>query len=87
MPLGSEAIAAQIFFGGDDGVGRPLRAGISPRAAQLGDAVSTLNDVQCGDLVKLLWRDGDGLWRVSLDLGRAGARFARLGRQRLGDRL
>lgn len=24
LPLGSEAMAAQIFFGGDDGVGRPF---------------------------------------------------------------
>jgi hypothetical protein len=30
MPLGSEAIAAQIFFGGDDGVGRPFIIGQLP---------------------------------------------------------
>ena len=34
LPLGSEAIAAQIFFGGDDRVGRPFVSGQVPDQPQ-----------------------------------------------------
>jgi hypothetical protein len=34
MPLRSEAIASQIFFGGDDGVGRPFIIGQLPDELQ-----------------------------------------------------
>ena len=34
LPLGSEAIVAQIFFGGEDGVGRPFVSGQLPNQLQ-----------------------------------------------------
>ena len=34
LPLGSEAISAQIFFGGDDSVGLPFVSGQVPDQSQ-----------------------------------------------------
>jgi transposase len=40
-----------------------------------------LNDVECGDLVKLLWWDGDGLCLFAKRLGAAIRPAARRGRR------